>query len=104
MATTVAESRPPDSRITARFSVVFSCSVISAPRLVIPKIFMQLQLQAYWQVVRHHPVSQVPCIQVVVTRRKQHFAGTSLKTVLDQLGHGPVIVFPGADDEFHLII
>lgn len=45
---------------------------------------MQLQLQTHWQVVRHHPVSQVPSIKVMVTRREQDFAGAPIKTVLDQ--------------------
>src|SRR5688572_18556524 len=104
MATTVAESRPPDSKMTARFSAVFSCSVISAPRLVIPKIFMQLQLQTHRQIVRHHPVRQITRVQVMVARREQDFAGTLVKTVLNQLGDSPVVVFPRADDKLHLIV
>ena len=46
---------------------------------------MQLQLQTHWQVVRHHPISQIPSIQVMVTWREQDFAGTLIQTVLDQL-------------------
>ncbi|MNY66519.1 hypothetical protein D3C86_2039590 [compost metagenome] len=39
-----------------------------------------------------------------MTGGKQHLAGALLEPVLDQLGHRPVIVLAGADDELHLIV
>ena len=65
---------------------------------------MQLQLQAHRQVIRHHPVRQVPGAQIVMARRQQYFAGPLVESVLDQLGHGPVVIFPGTDHELDLIV
>jgi len=65
---------------------------------------MQLQLQAHRQIVRDHPISQVASVQVMVAWRKQHLAGASVQTVLDQLGIRPVVVVAGTDDELDLVV
>ncbi|MNN28061.1 hypothetical protein D3C81_1416180 [compost metagenome] len=36
--------------------------------------------------------------------REQYLAGALLQSILDELGYRPVIVFPRADDELHLIV
>lgn len=65
---------------------------------------MQLQLQAYGQVIGNHPVGQIARVQVVVAGREQHLTGTAVKAVLDQLGIGPVVVFTGTNHELDLIV
>ena len=47
---------------------------------------MQLQLQAHWQIVSHHPVGQVPSIQIMVTWGVQHLARATVQAILDKLG------------------
>src|SRR5579883_2285057 len=116
MARVVAESRPPETRTTARWEamVMLSCDAAlgaaashGAARLlpghVAPEILMQLDLQAHRQPVRENPVGELPRRELLVARGEEHRAA-AFKTELPHLRHAPLVVGPVADHEFHEIL
>src|SRR5256885_15839170 len=68
IASTVAESRPPDNNTTAADAVTL------LPRHVAPEVFVQLDLQAHRQPVLEYPVGELARRELLMTRRKQHRA------------------------------
>src|SRR3984893_263116 len=92
IASTVAESRPPDNNTTAREPSTL------LPRHVAPEIFMQLDLQAHRQPVLEYPVGELARRELLMTRRKQHRAAGG-KGELAQLAATPLVVAAAADHE-----
>src|SRR6266705_2016157 len=74
IASTVAESRPPDNNTTAADAVTL------LPRHIAPQVFVQLDLQAHRQPVLEYPVSE-----------------------LAQLAATPLVVAAPADHELHQV-
>src|SRR5690606_41818324 len=81
-----------------------SMILLSMPGLVVPQQLVQLQLEAYRQIVGNDPVGQRSRADLAVTGREQHLAGALVEAVLDQLGYRPVVVLARTDDELDLII
>src|SRR6202162_1020144 len=93
IASTVAESRPPDNNTTAAEASTL------LPRHIAPEVFVQLDLQAYRQPVLEYPVGEPARRELLMTRRKQHRA-TGRKGELAQLAATPFVVAAAADHEF----
>src|ERR1700726_2502625 len=92
IASTVAESRPPDNNTTAADASTL------LPRHVAPEIFVQLDLQAHRQPVLEYPVGELARRELLMTRRKQHRAA-GRKAELAQLLATPLVVAAAADHE-----
>src|SRR2546430_13390755 len=82
IASTVAESRPPDNNTTAGDAVTL------LPRHIAPQVFVQLDLQAHRQPVLEYPVGELARRELLMTRRKQHRAA-GREGELAQLGATP---------------
>src|SRR5205823_7511743 len=96
IASTVAESRPPDNNTTA----ADPSTLLS--RHIAPQVFVQLDLQAHRQPVLEYPVSELARRELLMTRRKQHRAA-GREGELAQLGATPLVVAAAADHEFHQV-
>src|SRR5947207_9142581 len=96
IASTVAESRPPDNNTTA----ADPSTLLS--RHVAPQVFVQLDLQAHRQPVLEYPVCELARRELLMTRRKQHRAA-GREGELAQLGATPLVVAAAADHEFHQV-
>ena len=98
IASTVAESRPPESSTTAGFMH----DGRSLSRHVAPQHLVELQLEAHRQPVLEDPVGE---------RRRARLARSSARTapgsarqrVLAQVRLAPVVILARADHELHLI-
>src|SRR5690606_23413199 len=106
MASTTAESMPPDTRTTA----FFTCDSIasmgvpgSAPGLVVPEDLVQLHLEAHRQAVGDDPVGQLARGQLRLAGREQHVAAR-MDRMLRHHPARPLVVFAAADDELHLVV
>jgi hypothetical protein len=94
MASTTAESMPPESRTTAGFT---------GQRLVVPQELVQLHLEPHRQPVRHDPVGQRARVELVLARREQHLAAF-VQAVLGEHRARPVVVGPVAQHELDLVV
>src|SRR6266850_6987885 len=92
IASTVAESRPPDNNTTAADASTL------LPRHIAPQVFVQLDLQAHRQPVLEYPVGELARPELLMARRKQHRA-TGRKGELAQLAATPFVVAAAADHE-----
>src|SRR3979409_1366197 len=92
IASTVAESRPPDNNPTAADPSTL------LPRHVAPEIFVQLDLQAHRQPILEYPVGELARRELLMTRRKQHRAA-GRKAELAQLAATPLVVAAAAEHE-----
>src|ERR1700726_1598133 len=92
IASTVAESRPPDNNTTAADASTL------LPRHIAPEIFVQLDLQAHRQPVLEYPVGELARRELLMTRRKQHRT-TGRQGELAQLAATPFVVAAAADHE-----
>src|SRR6266404_3002467 len=96
IASTVAESRPPDNNTTAADASTL------LPRHIAPQVFVQLDLQAHRQPVLEYPVGELARRELLMTRRKQHRAAGREGEVA-QLGATPFVVAAAADHELHQV-
>src|SRR6478735_940627 len=96
MASTVAESSPPDSRTTARIDGLLS-------RDIAPQHLVKLHLEPYGQAVGEDPVGELPCRQLLCARREQHLAARGEIARCD-LRAGPLVVGSIADHELDLLL
>src|SRR2546423_7042676 len=96
IASTVAESRPPDNNTTAADAVTL------LPGHIAPQVFVQLDLQAHRQPVLEYPVGELARRELLMTRRKQHRTA-GRKGELAQLAATPLVVAAPADHELHQV-
>src|SRR5690242_21839058 len=99
IASTVAESRPPDSRTTARTG--FIGTSLSFSRHVAPQDLVELELKANRQPVREDPVGELARGQLLGAGTEEHRAARR------QLGHlraAPLVVSAIADHELDLLL
>src|ERR1700722_20331932 len=97
MASTVAESRPPDKSTTARALATL------LPRHIAPQNLVELNLEAHRQAILENPVREVARGQLLVARRKQH--GTpGIEAELAQLGATPLVVRTPTNNKLHQIV
>src|SRR5690606_8246932 len=103
IASTTAESMPPETSTTAGFFALASIAILSsAARLVVPQQLVQLQLEAHGRLLRHDPVGQVARRDFAEAGREQDLAAF-VQAVLGDHADRPVEVRAVADDELHLV-
>src|SRR6187455_2218958 len=96
MASTVAESSPPDSNTTARTAGLLS-------RDIAPQHLVKLQLEPHRQAICEDPVGELPCRQLLGARREQHLAACGKAARFD-LRPAPLVVGTIADHELDLLL
>src|SRR3989344_3054408 len=95
-ASTVAESRPPETSTTA-----FPPASVSAG--IVPQKFVQLHLHAHRQAVGENPFGEIGRVHLPVTGRKQHLANP-VELVFGEMRAAPFVVRAIADHELDLIL
>src|ERR1700722_880341 len=97
MASTVAESSPPESNTTAGFTPRASLA-----RYIAPQHLVELQLEAHRQTVGQDPIGERGRRYLRVARREQHLAPLAQGMLLE-ICLAPVVVLARADHELHLV-
>src|SRR5580700_5868852 len=97
MASTVAESRPPDSSTMAR-----TLAVTSLARHIAPQNFVKLHLKTYGYAIRQNPIRQHGRRKLRVAGREKNAAAFRQAMPAHEL-FAPVIVRARADHEFELV-